>query len=312
MGEPAQGGFKFRWITKHQLSYRSVELVEVLPSGADGILLRAVNNFETQDSIHNSEMFTKYSLWYLHHLRERIDQLVENRAWQIQLARILPALSDLQTPIGREDASRELNRVLRVICETVHSGQSSLSAIASELDQRNQPESGSQTGPITDNRTVDPMLYQLLFTLMSWVFMLYTPASIPSPGVLRLELLDIKDNGRHIHTASWRQLSCPMTEDKIGLTLENLLRCFGDFEPKGPPRPSYGSRSLFFDDSIISSNLSYWTLKKVAGVHIEWVDAISLHLEFDERTLALKVFRFPSFCAMLAIPRDAGSTIFQK
>jgi hypothetical protein len=37
----------------------------------------------------------------------------------------------------------------------------------------------------------------------------------------------------------------------------------------------------------------------VAGVRIQWVDCLSLHLEFDSRSKTLKVFRFPSLCLIM-------------
>jgi len=40
-------------------------------------------------------------------------------------------------------------------------------------------------------------------------------------------------------------------------------------------------------------------LDKVADVKVEWVNSLSLHLEFDNVRRRLKVFRFPSFCRLM-------------
>jgi hypothetical protein len=43
----------------------------------------------------------------------------------------------------------------------------------------------------------------------------------------------------------------------------------------------------------------FQSLQKVASIEIEWVDVLSLHLEFNSVTRRLKVFRFPSFCRLM-------------
>ncbi|KAK3367390.1 hypothetical protein B0T24DRAFT_534336 [Lasiosphaeria ovina] len=96
----------------------------------------------------------------------------------------------------------------------------------------------------------------------------------------------------------------------MALPLQILLRRFGQFIP--PPLQDLKSRPFHPDDTILSSNMSCQAMVRVANIKIAWVDAFPLHLEFDERTATLKLFRFPSFCAMLAIPRNSERTLFDR
>ncbi|KAF2469966.1 uncharacterized protein BDR25DRAFT_201402, partial [Lindgomyces ingoldianus] len=47
------------------------------------------------------------------------------------------------------------------------------------------------------------------------------------------------------------------------------------------------------------AHISYYNLTRLAEIKIDWVDSIGEHLEFDRKQRALKLFRFPSFCALL-------------
>lgn len=52
-------------------------------------------------------------------------------------------------------------------------------------------------------------------------------------------------------------------------------------------------------EQIVASHICYDTLYKVAEIKIEWVNSLSLHLEFDTVRKTLKVFKFPSFCRLM-------------
>lgn len=96
-------------------------------------------------------------------------------------------------------------------------------------------------------------------------------------------------------------------DDKGDQPLDHLLRAFGDIVPE--PRSEIVEETRFGasreSDWIICDFVCYSTLRRVIGVDIEWVDIISLHLEFDNRKRTLKVFRFPSFCRMMCQYQEA-------
>ncbi|KAH8601747.1 hypothetical protein B0O99DRAFT_501053 [Bisporella sp. PMI_857] len=142
--------------------------------------------------------------------------------------------------------------------------------------------------------------------------MLYTPSQFQTEGSIQLTLKDSLDPLKSLRSSAWRSLVCRIDADVIKQPFLSLLGNFGTFVPKPLRKGSRYQSQTFLGDSLIASNLSYYTILKVGHVRIEWVDAISLHLEFDERTLVLKIFRYPSFCAMLCMGRDSKSTIFSR
>ncbi|PLB39306.1 uncharacterized protein BDW47DRAFT_103417 [Aspergillus candidus] len=54
-------------------------------------------------------------------------------------------------------------------------------------------------------------------------------------------------------------------------------------------------------DSLYKASLSIYSLRYFGHVTIQWVDTISEHLRFNPATRRLSLFRFPTFCALLAI-----------
>ncbi|RJE18831.1 hypothetical protein PHISCL_08832 [Aspergillus sclerotialis] len=54
-------------------------------------------------------------------------------------------------------------------------------------------------------------------------------------------------------------------------------------------------------DSLYAASLSIYSLRYFGHVTIQWVDTISEHLRFNPANRRLSLFRFPSFCALLAV-----------
>lgn len=57
-------------------------------------------------------------------------------------------------------------------------------------------------------------------------------------------------------------------------------------------------------DRLYEARLKIYSLHYFAYVTIQWVDTISEHLRFNSANLRLSLFRFPTFCALLAIHGD--------
>jgi hypothetical protein len=57
-------------------------------------------------------------------------------------------------------------------------------------------------------------------------------------------------------------------------------------------------------ESILVSFVCFQSLQNVASIEIEWVDELSLHLEFNRVARRLKIFRFPSFCRLMYSSSD--------
>lgn len=91
----------------------------------------------------------------------------------------------------------------------------------------------------------------------------------------------------------------------IDLPLYNMLNRFGDlipdlgFTPAREPRFPGGQST----ECIIPQLVCWDTLHNVAELKIEWVTALSLHLEFDSGKRTLKLFRYPSYVRMMSCYR---------
>lgn len=74
------------------------------------------------------------------------------------------------------------------------------------------------------------------------------------------------------------------------------LQHWGD---RSDERTQGGTRET---DSLYESSLNIYSLRYFGHVTIHWVDTISEHLQFNPANRRLSLFRFPTFCALLAIP----------
>jgi hypothetical protein len=57
-------------------------------------------------------------------------------------------------------------------------------------------------------------------------------------------------------------------------------------------------------DSLYETSLNIYSLRYFGHVTIQWVDTISEHLRFNPANRRLSLFRFPTFCALLATHGD--------
>ncbi|RHZ65531.1 uncharacterized protein CDV56_109274 [Aspergillus thermomutatus] len=57
-------------------------------------------------------------------------------------------------------------------------------------------------------------------------------------------------------------------------------------------------------DSLYEASLNIYSLCYFGHVTIQWVDTISEHLRFNPANRRLSIFRFPTFCALLAVHGD--------
>lgn len=57
-------------------------------------------------------------------------------------------------------------------------------------------------------------------------------------------------------------------------------------------------------DSLYEASLNIYSLRYFGHITIQWVDTISEHLRFNPANRRLSLFRFPTFCALLAIHGD--------
>ena len=100
--------------------------------------------------------------------------------------------------------------------------------------------------------------------------------------------------------------------DQLDQPLFQLLKRFGEIIPQCPrncitPQLSHDISSAMsgrYDHQIDNSFVCFYAVNVVAGIKIQWVDCLSLHLEFDSRSKTLKMFRFPSLCMIMYRNKD--------
>lgn len=65
-------------------------------------------------------------------------------------------------------------------------------------------------------------------------------------------------------------------------------------------------------DSLYEASLNIYSLRYFGHVTIQWVDTVSEHLRFNPANRRLSMFRFPTFCALLAIHGDSVCSAIRR
>ncbi|KAE8450803.1 hypothetical protein EG329_005716 [Mollisiaceae sp. DMI_Dod_QoI] len=155
---------------------------------------------------------------------------------------------------------------------------------------------------------------QMVFAMFGWISGLY-PAR-PDPEREKLQIIKLRDGqatrgGRWARRAVRRSRMKTFISDEQTLEfnakpLHELLGQFGKIIPQrtresvtGQSTPATFPPIIPDERWIELSLLCFHTLNKVAHLKIEWVDSLSLHLEFDSSAKVLKIFRLPSLCLIM-------------
>ncbi|KAL2064597.1 hypothetical protein VTL71DRAFT_3734 [Oculimacula yallundae] len=148
----------------------------------------------------------------------------------------------------------------------------------------------------------------LVFTAIGWLTMMYTP-SLESDRI-SLQIIGPPSAQPGGITRSWaRDKSMTFTRMKQDLQLADqplpaLLKAFGNILPQSK-QPSFSGQITPFashqrpEELIEASTLCLYNLHNLMEIRIEWVDCLSLHLEYNNKTKVLRVYRFPSFCLLM-------------
>ena len=226
-----------------------------------------------------------YFQWYLRYLRHRL-----KRVPGLLLSLITPDLG-----IGQSQPPEIHPKVLiflAAVAELLKSEhQLTLSEILKKLENQRI---------ILDEVQLKDRAIQLIFIAVGLLTLFYDPVLDPEDGVLEI-LRPEKAQARVSRNDTWTSYSRDMSQ--VDQPIVTLLRQFGGV--KGPiPWTIFNEVEITSSlksplDPLVSSNLSYFTLKRVANIDIEWVSSVCLHLEFNMRRKVLKLFRFPSLCGLL-------------
>ena len=128
----------------------------------------------------------------------------------------------------------------------------------------------------------------LVFTILGWQTMLWEPMwDAANPTQLTVaQLMDGYESRTFMaYTQDHRCARLPMHEFLLG---------FGYLLPaRSTDRQSPESFT-----TVHAKQLNMSLLATIGGIKIRWIDTLGAHLEFDNRTKTLFLFRFPSFCAV--------------
>jgi len=155
---------------------------------------------------------------------------------------------------------------------------------------------------------------KLVLAAFGWISSLYSarldPGDPNDEDVRKLEIINPGDGpSRRRRMKTFRKYEQNFQNNDQ--PFHALLQTFGNIIPQRtkqtgtghvtpsmivPPKPD--------EEWIELSYLCFRTLNKVTCIKIEWVDNLSLHLEFDNRTKVLRVFRLPSICLLMCCCKE--------
>jgi hypothetical protein len=296
------------------------------PLGEGRQILTDITNISDFPTATADPILRGYLDWYLEHLRSRFGQtpsgnlvasalrphLTNTSEIDKGLAHILSLVSKALVDSNGDHSIRRIYRGLLGVREDLQPANP-----ADNADPDAPP--GTVSGATTPNSADDVQGLEqcspAIFHVIGQMTMLFTTPPLraagqysPSTTALQLSLADPSDPTKNLRSRAVSSTSCLLTRNMADKDLPTLLRHFGQILP--PWIPDSNPNSLRFGDTLFSGNLSYEAMLRTAKIRIAWVDSFPLHLEFDARTVTLKMFRFPSFCAMLAHPQSASSQFF--
>lgn len=267
-----------------------------------------------------------YVDWYLNHLRTRLGETTSGNLVASALRphltntsevdRGLPHILSLVTQaLVDSGGERSMRSIYEGLLGVQGHSQSPNPADDEHSNSDSPPGTGTPTNPIEDDQSLERCL-PAIFHVIGQMTMLYTTPPLSGGGLyspltraLHLSLADPSDPTKNLRSRVISRTTSELADEMdTKLRLKTLLLTFGRLLP--PWEPDLNPNSLRFGDTLFSGNLSYEAMLLTAGIKIAWVDSFPLHLEFDARTVTLKIFRFPSFCAMLAHPLSADSQFF--
>jgi hypothetical protein len=264
-------------------------------------LFVAMKNFRHDIDSSNMTQYETYTKWFSGYLDKVARSFLQSDSGRDFHVRHLLKLPWPPQPEAIQDLASvsKMHTIILEILLHLNSGSASLETICSHLSEND----------IILKNDLETTSYNLVFKIISWITLLYKSENRLPLDARKLVLLAGSNPG--IRVAS-RHLQCEINDETMSLHLNHLLAHFGNFvPPQYLPQRVQGYNGTM-DDSIISTSINYHTLSTIAQIHIEWVDTISLHLKFDEKALVLKLFRYPSFCAMHYFRGISEDTIISR
>jgi len=142
-------------------------------------------------------------------------------------------------------------------------------------------------------------------SLTTWAGMFYEAVPNPKPDKLEVKKTSTSSSGQRHALVTRKYRSFQQGFDYIDFPLYDMLGRFGYLIPMPrthPLRPQ-GFAGNQQSEVIQVQSICFHTLQHIAGLKIEWVSSLALHLELDSGEKTLKLFQYPSFCRMMMIDK---------
>jgi hypothetical protein len=155
---------------------------------------------------------------------------------------------------------------------------------------------------LTPGEEITPDEDRLIFTMSGILTCLYI--AIPTHRGSRLEPLTIQDRDPDTGYRYSAFFSNQTTSEQYIETLRELLAGLGDLIPiRQPPRKV--PQEVIRHKPLYPTDLNAHVMYSTCGISIRWTSLITAHLDFDEVSKVVYLFRYPSFC-LLNIPAEEG------
>ncbi|RDW67053.1 hypothetical protein BP5796_09802 [Coleophoma crateriformis] len=230
-----------------------------------------------------------YAEWIQHQIRKYIDQ-----STTASLGRILEGKDSSANNTVREATADEngLVYILTDVATLLNANiSSSIDSLARALVAK------GRLRPYVDKSLEQKEAYHLIFMAIGWLCLLYLPAwGIQVDKVFfRIEV-----EGKHCFA------SASQSTDRGRRPFAEVLRGFGSILPRKKDQSSIGSNGRQGSLSVGTMNAA--TLYTLGNIQISWTATVSAHLDFDEETRTLCLFRLPSFCVV----NSSTETLFNR
>ncbi|KAK8037629.1 hypothetical protein PG991_000975 [Apiospora marii] len=214
----------------------------------------------------------------------------------------------LASRIG-SDETRDHQATVKAMADLVTAISSatntSLEEIVSTLSQRDNPPM-STTQSESDNRqeTSQPEIYpiQLVFIMLGWISMLYEPVSKPQQSQFQIRTSQSQSTSSRFKKRPQEITNSIAFEGAASLSFPQLVAKFGKRLPEKVMSSNAGiTPRQISEDTVKATNVFFSNLRRVGKLNLEWVRSMDHHLDLDEKSRTLKVFAFPSYCALVCL-----------
>ncbi|MCJ1371021.1 hypothetical protein MMC20_002236 [Loxospora ochrophaea] len=264
---------------------------------------RLVGSFDAEDPI--SDVVNVHAEWYA--------QRLENRVIRKPLPTVFQALHS-SILADEQTSSQRTQRIFKLFSAIVFCLQSKNQCAIHDITSYLL----TQPNLLTEDINKKDLRHQLVFFCISQLTMLYPASANPTHRYFELASHHPSSSGlprlrkRSRKSDQLISFKYPINDDTLEQPLSFLFNCFGQLVPEPLPSQSVKASDPLYADTLVVTNLDFYTLTKVAHIQIRWVDAICQHLHFDRHNSILSVFQFPSFCAALSWNQDSEGVFLSK